>query len=226
MITKNIDFINRMCFKTVKLRSGNFLKSEFNISNEADRLFNRVLDKLSDNDFRILRRFEGRSKITTYLAAIVGRTAIDMIRERVGREREPGKNARPPATNGTIVREGIYSGESGNYLVPDMENIPELKVLKSDSDEKMRSIIEEMMFALTGEEKLLLRMKFPENSIGKPLSTDEISEILGTSKKGVYNRIDRLLKKCRNILLERGISFEDFFSTEKSVNVRHIERRR
>lgn len=230
-INSNIDFINRQCIKTVKLKSGGFLKSEFNIENEADRLFNRVLDKLSDNDFRILRSFEGRSKITTYLTTIIARMGIDMIRERAGRDRTSEKHPdgaisrKVPDSRGTPVREGVYSGEKGDYDVPDVDNIPELKVLKNDSEGKLNIILSEMLSALSGEERLLLRMKFPEDPDRKSLSTDEISGILGISKKSVYSRIDRLIKKCRNILSDAGVSAEDFILREYKGNVRQMKRR-
>jgi len=240
LITKNIKFINRQCLNTVKIKSGSFLKSSFDVENEADRLFNTVLDKLSDDDFGILRRFEGRSKITTYLTTIIARTAVDMIRSRAGRERTSGKTSgadRPdgkidsfrkvkiPASDGTPVKEGIYSGERGEYIVPDNEDIPEIKALKNDSEDKINLVLFEMLSVLNGEERLLLRMKFPQEPDRKPLSTDEIAQILGISQKGVYNRIERLLKKCRIVLADAGVSLEDFAFGEFEGNVRHMIRR-
>ena len=240
LINKNIKFINRQCLNTVKIKSGSFLKSSFDVENEADRLFNTVLDKLSENDFRILRRFEGRSKITTYLTTIIARTAIDMIRARAGRERTSEKTSgidgpdgklvvirkgKMPDAEGTPVKDGIYSGERGEYIVPDKTNVPEIKALKSDSEDKMNIVLSEMLSALSGEERLLLRMKFPEESDSKPLSTDEIAIMLGISHKGVYNRIERLLKKCRIILTDAGVSLEDFVFGEFTGNVRHMIRR-
>ncbi len=235
LINKNIKFINRQCLNTVKIKSGSFLKSSFDVENEADRLFNTVLDKLSENDFGILRRFEGRSKITTYLTTIIARTAIDMIRARAGRERTSGidgpdgklvviKKRKLPDSEGTPVKEGIYSGERGEYIVPDNADVPEIKALKSDSENKMNIVISEMLSVLSGEERLLLRMKFPEESDRKPLSTAEIAILLGISRKGVYNRIERLLKKCRIIMTDAGVSLEDFVFGEFTGNVRHIIR--
>ncbi|MCK5003617.1 MAG: sigma-70 family RNA polymerase sigma factor [Candidatus Aminicenantes bacterium] len=240
IINRNIKFINRQCLNTVKIKSGSFLKSSFDVENEADRLFNMVLDKLSENDFGILRRFEGRSKITTYLTTIIARTAIDMIRARAGRERASektpemdGPDGKPvvikkgkiPDAEGTPVKEGIYSGERGEYIVPDNADVPEIKVLKSDSENKMNMVISEMLSILSGEERLLLRMKFPDEPERKPLSTDEIAIMLGISHKGVYNRIERLLKKCRIILTDAGVSLEDFVFGEFTGNVRHMIRR-
>jgi len=91
---------------------------------------------------------------------------------------------------------------------------------------KLKSALSEMVSELTGEESLLLRMKFPDDREGKPLKTKEISKILRISEKGVYNRTDRLLKKCRKILTGFGISTEDFNIMENKRNVRHINRRK
>ena len=230
LINQNIDFINRQCLKTVKMKSGGFLKGELNVENEADRLFNRVLDKLSDNNFSILQKFEGRSKLTTYITTIIVRTAIDMIRERAGRERpekEFGNSAsrKAPDTIGTPVMEGKRSGVGGEYFVTDISNIPEFEVIGTDREKKMGEIISLMYSSLSGEEKLLLRMKFSIDTTKEPLSTAEISKALGISRKGVYNRIERLIKKCRKILEREGVGEQDFILTEFKGNVRHIKRR-
>ena len=230
MINQNIDFINRQCLKTIKMKSGRFLKGELSIENEADRLFNRVLDKLSENYFYILRKFESRSKFSTYLTTIIVRTAIDLIRERAGRERPEtdhgtSRSGKVPDTNGTPVREGKRSGEAGEYYVADTDNIPELKVIGIDREKKMTEVIILLFSSLSGEEKLLLRMKFPADPGVEPMSTKEISAALGISGKGVYNRIDRLIKKCRKILENAGVGEEDFILTEFKGNVRHIKRR-
>ena len=176
MINQNIDFINRQCLKAVKMKSGGFLKGELSIENEADRLFNRVLDKLSENDFSILRKFESRSKFSTYLTTIIVRTAIDMIRERAGRQRSEtdhvtSRSGKIPDTYGTPVREGKRSGEAGEYYVADTDNIPELKVIGTDRLKKMTEVITLLFSSLSGEEKLMLRMKFPADPGVEPMST-------------------------------------------------------
>ncbi len=229
-LNSNIDFINKQCLKTVKMKSGGFLKGELNLENEADRLFNRVIDKLTENSFGILRRFEGRSKLSTYLTTIIARTAIDLIRERAGRERPGRENGalrtvKIPDTDGSPVLNGISSGEAGEFIVPDKENIPEFVVIWDDREKSMRSVISEMISSLNGEERLLLRMKFPSDPGRDPLSTSEISRALGISQKGVYNRVDRLIKKCRKILESAGIGEQDFILTEFRGNVRHMKRR-
>ena len=226
IINHNIDFINRVCLKTVKLKSGRFLKTEFSIGNESDRLFNRVLDKLSEDNFRLLRKFEGRSKITTYIATIIARTAVDMIRERAGRDRGPDNPGvqRIPDLNGTTVRQGVPSGD-GDYIIPDTGQGPEQIALSENSDRKMKEAVAALLSRLSGEERLLLRMKFPADTGTETKSTGEISKILGISRKGVYNRLDRLVRKCRRILSESGIKAGDFLAGEYQGSVRHIKRR-
>ena len=85
IINSNIEFINRQCLKAVGLKFVDLYNIPVDIGNEGDKLFNRVIDKLTKDDFRLIRRFEGRSKLTTYLTTIISRTAIDMIREKRGR---------------------------------------------------------------------------------------------------------------------------------------------
>ncbi len=229
LINDNLDFINRQSVKTVKLKFGHSLKSKIDLENEADKLFTRVLNKLSDDDYLILRKFEGRSKITTYFTTIIVRTAIDMIREIYGRDRMSVKGSKirkPVEIDGTSVKEGIYSGEKGEYIVPDQSEGPELKTIRMRDEKKLKSVLSEMVSELTGEESLLLRMKFPKDLEGKSLNTKDIAKMLGITEKCVYSRTERLLKKCRKILIGFGISTEDFNIMENKKNVRHINRRK
>lgn len=114
---------------------------------------------------------------------------------------------------------------AGEYYIADTDNIPELKAIGRDREKKMREVITLLFSSLSGEEKLLLRMKFPADQGMEPMSTKEISRALGISEKGVYNRIDRLIKKCRKILKNAGVEEQDFILTEFKGNVRHIKRR-
>ena len=43
-----------------------------------------------------------------------------------------------PDAEGTPVKDGIYSGERGEYIIPDNANVPEMKVLKNDSEDKIK----------------------------------------------------------------------------------------
>jgi len=217
LIHQHIHFISRQCRRLVQRKSGGYLRGELNLENEADVLFNRVIDKLTAHDYRVLRRFEGRSKITTYFTAVISRTAVDLIRERTGRGNPDA--ASPPAgtipgTPGSPVVNGFPSGRDGEVVVPDRDNIPEMVVMGENREEKIKSALSEMAAGLRGEEKLLLRMKFPMEAGREPMGTSRIAGVLGISEKGVYHRIHRLIRKCRSILEKAGITEEEFIRAE------------
>jgi hypothetical protein len=54
---------------------------------DAEELTSVVRFKLIDKDFAILRKFEGRSAITTYLTVVVARLCLDFFNERWGKWR-------------------------------------------------------------------------------------------------------------------------------------------
>ena len=208
IVNSNIEFINRQCIKAVSLKFSNSFDIPVDIVNEGDKLFNRVIEKLTKDDFRLLRKFEGRSKLTTYLTTIISRTAIDPIRERIGRRRSGTE--RIPEVNGTPVKRGVLSGEKGDYIVPDENSDPEASLIRTDREEKLKGTLAKIISSLSGEERLLLRMKYPADPDTEPLSVREISETLGISQKGVYSRIERILKKCRRFMNGSGVRFDDF----------------
>ena len=52
-----------------------------------DTLFNEVLDRLKDDNFRVLREFKNHSKLTTYITTIIAHLIIDIKRKIEGRNR-------------------------------------------------------------------------------------------------------------------------------------------
>lgn len=50
------------------------------LENQADELPNYVLDYLKADDFRILREFRGKPRLTTHLTTIIANQVIDLIR--------------------------------------------------------------------------------------------------------------------------------------------------
>jgi RNA polymerase sigma factor (sigma-70 family) len=92
IISDNIKFIERQCF--VIIRKGLINKSDMGnlsdleVENRSVELFNSVIDVLRKDDFKILKSFGGRSKITTYLSTIISRLFVDTVRKKYGRKRE------------------------------------------------------------------------------------------------------------------------------------------
>jgi RNA polymerase sigma factor for flagellar operon FliA len=60
---------------------------------EAEEFGSTVRLKLVEDDYRVFRRFEGRSSLSTYLTMVVQRLFLDFLRARRGRKR-PSAEAR------------------------------------------------------------------------------------------------------------------------------------
>jgi hypothetical protein len=104
LITDNIEYIEKQCHKTC----GVYKKKTISIHQKIDRspdsqiesmrvitsgeidpdtLFNEVLDRLKENNFRVLKDFKNLSKLTTYITTIIAHLIIDIKRKIEGRNR-------------------------------------------------------------------------------------------------------------------------------------------
>lgn len=54
---------------------------------DEETLFNEVLDRLTGNDYKVLREFKEQSKITTYFTIIISHLVVDIQRKHKGRSR-------------------------------------------------------------------------------------------------------------------------------------------
>jgi RNA polymerase sigma factor (sigma-70 family) len=54
---------------------------------DGETLFNELLDRLTANDYKVLREFKKQSKITTYFTTIISHLVIDIQRKHKGRSR-------------------------------------------------------------------------------------------------------------------------------------------
>lgn len=87
---------------------------------DADEFAGVVRFQLVDRDFAILRKFQGRSSLTTYLAVVIERLCLDFCIARWGKWR-PSASARRLGAVATlleqlIVREGITFDEAVGTL--------------------------------------------------------------------------------------------------------------
>jgi len=257
IINEYLSYIEKQCRKavekTIPPTCGE--AGEISIENEALELFNRVLDKLQANDFKILAQFKGDSKLSTYLSAIISRQAVDMIRQKRGRSREKERaramgplgeqifkmvfqNGMTPQSvleelvgqfgdritlekvetivskikgrerldhTGGDIQAGKMDPGTGQVQVTDPGQGPEEVVMAEVRRDNIQTAVGEVIKQLKGEERLLLRMRFPPGD-NEPLEIDKISRILGVSPKAVYNRLSRLLKKCRDLMLKNGVN--------------------
>ncbi|MCP4221242.1 MAG: sigma-70 family RNA polymerase sigma factor [bacterium] len=267
IINEHFQYIEKQCYKAVMMRLSQYStgSDDLNIENEALELSNTVLDTLRNANYKVLREFKGKSRITTYITAIISRQAVDIIRRKKGRSREKEraaelgevglqihqrmfKNNQPPVevllqlkkeklfdgdleqllqmadrikgkekspvTNGTAVKNGFSLGkESGGkkntFIVPDTHSDPGEICIEEQRSRKMREIVPAIIAKLSGEERILLRMRFPTGEGDKPRSVQQVATVLGITQKAVYKRIDRLMQKCRKQLDMLGVKSND-----------------
>jgi RNA polymerase sigma factor (sigma-70 family) len=269
IINENFEFIEKQCFKAVRLKLGDHLSPaiSLNIENEALELSSQVLDTLQQDNYRVLREFKGNAQLTTYLTAIISRRAVDMIRKKLGRGREkerakdlgniglllyqrvikdgyplrdvydelradgnfPGaleeleamlrkiKGKNPGshqlgAANGNNGTSAVKNGTSINeeeYVIPDTKSDPQVLLMEKQRQQEIHRVIRDMIAPLSGEERLLLRMRFRVHEDEKSGSVEQIANALGVTPKAVYKRITRLMKKCRQQLDRRGVRINE-----------------
>ena len=88
LLNRHLDFLQRQCRRAVhRLAGGSAPGPGMDLENDSLELFNRVLDRIQRNDFAFIRHFDQRSRFTTYLTAMVARQAVDLVRQRRGRDR-------------------------------------------------------------------------------------------------------------------------------------------
>ncbi len=265
LIHDNFAFIEKQCYYAVRLRRQAFSqKNHIDTENEALELSNRVLDQLTKNDFRVMKRFQKKSRLSTYLSTIIANQAIDLIRKKRGRNREKERakqfgelgnqiyqkivvqglsaektysellsthQLKPSRTDFDLIVEKIRGSrqnpveinrfesnsinpdktpkaESWEEIISKNENNPEEITIKKTQQQKVEKTLSLIIKELKGEERLILRMRYPASK-EDPMDVEAIASKLGISKKAVYKRINRILNKCRTIMGKKGIDFHD-----------------
>ncbi len=268
MINEQLDFIEKQSYKIVKLKFADKKTGEnakIEIENRALELSNNVLDKLKKEDFKILRNFNKKAKITTYLTTIISRQFVDIIRKKMGRSREKDrakefgdlglriykdvcidKNSiqefykilqfensiitiekieeivdrikgkkkydKKDIENfpDTPVKKGVI-GENGEVLVTEKNKTPESYIFANEQKQIIDKNLKLILSKLTTEEKLILKLRFYNDKDDKKDIINGIANLLDINKRAVSKKIDKILKKCKNILNENGIELNDLF---------------
>lgn len=133
-------------------------------------------------------------------------TMVQKIKGKNPGSRLPG--ASQPLNGGSVVKNGTLVGEN-EYVIPDTKSDPRDILMETQRKRKMHDVIQAILTQLNGEERLLLRMRFPTGEDEKPKSVEQVSRVLGISQKAVYKRITRLLKKCKDTLNREGVTVDD-----------------
>jgi RNA polymerase sigma factor (sigma-70 family) len=74
---------------------------------DPDVLYVSILNLLEANDYKVLREFNGTSKLTTYLTTVISHHLIDLIRKEKGRSRAK-QRAKLLGQTGELVYELVY----------------------------------------------------------------------------------------------------------------------
>jgi RNA polymerase sigma factor (sigma-70 family) len=126
-------------------------------------------------------------------------------------EKIKGKKISLTFSNGDnpMVKNGVIIDEDGDYIIPDKKNDPEELLIEEQRKQKLGEVVKEIIAQLNGEERIILRMRFPANDEEKPGKVEQIATVLGISEKAVYKRIARVLHKCKNLLDQKGVAVND-----------------
>ncbi len=147
----------------------------------ADDVFQDVLLKLLSNDCRALKRFQRRSKTTTWLARVAINATIDAVRRRRARHEIsdlPGGDT-----------------ESDNSAEEILKRIPvDARILEGVSS---RDMADRLLGQLEEQDHLILRMYFFGG-----LKEREIAELLGIPINTLSSRKSRALEKLKSAARE------------------------
>lgn len=237
------------------------------LTNEADELLNEVVDRLKADNFKALREFKGKSKLTTYITTIISNLIIDIVRHKKGRSRakERAKELGEVACKlydlvygrGCSIHEAkdhletafgvcepleklqdmldrmrgresaqfhasadgeaawlvpgreVTTDDGVEIVVPDPARSSEEMMIKSQKESLAKQAVDELLKDLSGEDRLMIRMRFPADDREQPKSVKEIGHLLGVTEKVADARIRRILIRFRQVLLRRGLSMDD-----------------
>lgn len=223
---------------------------------DADELFIHVVDHLKEDNYRRIREFRGRSSITTYITAIIGRLVVDLVRQRTGRNRakvrsesqgelgrhvydlmvKRGHSADEAAdillANFTIqasagelmelhrsmmgrdVRHQSCAetetawGTEGEFVVVQRQN-PEMELVGHIQNVRRRNLLASLVEDLKGEDRMLVRLRFPLDDETPPLDMEQIGIMTGQTPQQADRKLRRILLSCREELLKKGHRLED-----------------
>lgn len=105
-------------------------------------------------------------------------------------------------------REVLVDNET-EVIVPDPAKGADEQLIDNQREQKREQIIGTLMEGLSGEERFILRLRYPASENESIKSIREIAALTGQTEKSVDNRLRRILLRCRETLLRRGLSLDD-----------------
>jgi RNA polymerase sigma factor for flagellar operon FliA len=136
-------------------------------------------------------------------------TSEDHLREML--QKIQGKDAVTSAVTATWPyqgREVLVDGDS-EIIVPDPAKGADELLIDNQQEQKRTEALSILMDGLSGEERFILRLRFPTSESDTAHSIREIALLTGHTEKATDNRLRRILLTCREKLLRRGLSLDD-----------------
>jgi RNA polymerase sigma factor (sigma-70 family) len=156
---------------------------------EADDLRSLTFLKLLQ-DTRVLRRFQRRSTMATYLAVVVRRLLVDQRRRQFGRRRPSGAPMR------------VFVAESAAGGLPDPHACADVRVTRRHRRSQAaaaRGALQAALAAMPRTDRALLAWRFRDGR-----SIKEIAAALRVPPQPLYRRFDALLRALRRDVERRG----------------------
>lgn len=94
-------------------------------------------------------------------------------------------------------------------IVVDPSRSVEDEIVFRQRQNAAQKTIAEVLEGMTGEEQVMIRMRFPADDDLPPQKVAEIARKLNLSEAVVDSRLRRILVRCREMLLGRGIQLDD-----------------
>lgn len=194
LLEDNIELIDRLTRRVCR-RGGV-------AAGEVDDALSAVTLALVEKDYAILRRYEGRSSIATYLTVVIQRLLSEEHRKKHGRwrpsplalaDRLPQLPFRPrevPFPPEEI--QPLASSDRADAAALDRE----LRGLSG----RANALLRETISAWPADDRMLVRLRFESS-----LSIADAARLMKVPQRPLYRRLQSLLARLREVLMAAGV---------------------
>ena len=140
------------------------------------------------------------------------REPLDLLHDLLGRMRGREQGHVPVSDGSAWLAPGqkIVDENGGIEVeVADPHATVEKQIMNRQRQTLARQTVDELRTSLTGKERFMMQLRFPTDEDEKPRSMREIGELVGLSEKAVDACIRRILKRCCEMMLRRGLALDD-----------------
>jgi len=131
---------------------------------------------------------------------------VEIITKFKGRKR-----VHPESVMAAVVVDADFDAEDGgvSFTLRDEQPLQDERLISGQKEHLRSQLLDEFINGLSGEERLMLRMRFPADEEEQSRGFAEIGRIMGMSEKAVDHRVRRLLTGFRERLLNQGVGLHD-----------------